>query len=522
MRGTKLSAGRLRWRAAIAGSLLFVGAFALFATFHSLAPPEQSDMAHAEVGVADTPAPVGAPDQAERSRPEEQAPVPTRTVSEVALRCPELLDYPADKLSYGYPSADRASDDCWQALDAHFLVAPTAEALFPLEQPLTWNDVFNGVAARFQRVATAINDPGCQVAGDELRPELAEQCAARDMAELSMLGDMCGRVDYDFDALAHHGELDSEVYLSTLDELGRDEAIANLDEGRRYTGNTAYLNMPAHVSDVLNAPLVDQAEYWRQRERVDDVYFRTAWAHSRCDRERETLRAMLPRAEEWADLMARAAGFADEFALTHRQLNRARTLRLRATNLPLAWVHLAALSAMDVEDDWRRANVRALDELEDRPPHFQNRLRAMEMAGVQCPLPCTPDRLRRTEKQFEDEIEAFQARIFQACDLRQDCAASDALIALHEPLSQAMDSEEMDRGRAKRRTRYGKLAEAIRVQYTFAVEALAAERGVPVRADSLRRVLAHPEAPRYLDAAEVETFRNDAERLVANVLARTR
>lgn len=326
----------------------------------------------------------------------------------------------------------------------------------------------------------------------------------------------------EFDALARYDALDDEVYLSTLNAQGRENAIANLDEGHRYTGNVVDLNMPRHQRDALNAPLVDQTEYWRQRERIDKVYFRTAWAHSRCERERATLDAMLSHEEKWGDLMVRAAAFGDEFALTHRPLSRERTLRLREINLPLAWVHLAALAANDTEAELYRADSRALDELEDRPPHFGNRLRALEMMGIECAPPCTPARLRRTEKRFEAEIRAFKTKLYDACDLHDDCAALDALIALEEPLSRAMDGEEMNRGSAERRVRYGKLGEAIRMQYTFAVEALAAARGLPVRADALRRVLANPDAPRYLDATEVGLARDDAERLMGLVLAENR
>ena len=490
--------------------------------FYFLAAPAPSVPRQAKVGLAETPAPVAVPKEPAPVRPEEDAPAPKPTGADLALRCAELLAYPANKDSYGYPRADRASTDCQHALDAYFLATPTAESLFPLAQPLVWSDVFDDVAARFQSVATAIEDPRCQVAVHELRPELAERCAARDMAELAVLADMCTTVTHDFDALEVYGWLDGETYLSTLSERGRDEAIADLNAGRRYTGNIKYLRMPRHVRDALNAPLADQAEYWRQRERVDEVYLRTAWAHSRCERERETLGAMLPHAEEWGDLLARAAGFGDEFALNNYPLRRERALQLRETNLPLAWVHMAARGAEKVEADWDRAEARALDELEDRPPYFQNRLRALEIAGVKCPSPCTPERLRQTEKRFEDEIRAFKSKIYEACDVYKDCATLETLIALEEPLSRAMDSEEMDRDAAARTVRYGKHAEAIRVQYTFAVEALAAARGVPVRSDSLRRVLANPDAPWHLDATEVETLRDDAERLVARVLADNR
>lgn len=439
-------------------------------------------------------------------------------MADFALRCP-LLDRADDESFVRYPHLNDVSEDCRQALDARFWGAPVAKALFPLERPLTWSDVFNDVPARFETVAAAVEDPECQVHAHDLRPDLAERCAARDMTELAVLGDMCGDLVGEFDDLTHFADLDSEVYLSALSASSRRQAIGNLDSGQRYTGNIVYGRMPSQAHEALNARLVDQAEYWRTRERIDDDYFRTAWARTRCEAERDTLSTMLARKEKWGDLMLRAAGLGDEFALTHRQLSRGRALKLIDSNLALAWVHLAKLDSAAVDAEQRRVDRLAREQLMANPPHIENRLRTLEMAGIKCPPPCTPERLLETEKRFKGEMLAFLARASDACWLEDDCDTKNALIELGEPLAQALDSDEARHGRTQRRRVYGKRAESIRMHYTFAVEALSAAHGVPVRTESLRRALADPKAPWHLDGTEIEHLRDEAERLVARVLA---
>ena len=163
--------------------------------------------------------------------------------------------------------------------------------------------------------------------------------------------------------------------------------------------------------------------------------------------------------------------------------------------------------------------------MEDRPPYFENRLAQLEMAGVaglECPSPCTPLRLRETERRFRSEIQAFRVATYDACDLRNDCRLCDALVALQEPLSQAMESEEVVREDAARRMAYGKRYEAVRLRFALAVEALAAATDTPVRLDILRRVLTDPETPWYLDQTEIELVRAEAHQLAAEALARGR
>ena len=485
------------------GCLVLVMSFALF---HLLSEPTNTAVStSAPIQLPRGPALAAVPDDPPPPVVEDRPP-PIPTVADLAFRCGELLD-PVDR---GYPNADDASEDCQGALDARFSEAQSAAGLFPFARPMTGSDVFDDVAAGLEAVATAVGDPACEVAPHDLRPDLAERCAARDMAELAVLGDVCGTLLHEFDDLDTHGGIDHERYLTTLSADMRDSAIGGLDAGRRFTGNILYLNQPRRINEALNAPLVDQGEYWRQRERVDEVYFRTAWLRSRCEGQRETLAAMLPRAEELDGLMQRAAGFGDEFALSHSWQGRWRAMELQNSNLLLGWVHLGQAHAAAVEAEWDRENQRAVDELEGRSPYLEARLRMLELIGIECPPPCTPERLRATERRHKREI--------RFAPLSLDNQQFEELEALRKPLAAARASPEMEQARRQRNAFYGRRAEALRMRFALAVEGLAAERGVPLDVAMLRRVLANPDVPRRLDSTEVERLRTVAQEMVAHAL----
>ena len=486
------------------GCLVLVVSFALFRLLFEPARPAVPTPVPIQLPRPPAPAPVQ--DVPPPSVAEDRPP-PIPTVADLALRCGELLD-PVER---GYPSADDASEDCQSALDARFSQAQSAAGLFPFARPMTWSDVFEDVVAGFEVVATAVGDPACEVAAHDLRPDLAERCAARDMAELAVLGDVCGTLLHEFDDLDGRGGIDHERYLTTLSADMRDSAIAGVDAGHRFTGNIVYLNQPRRIDEALDAPLLDQGEYWRQRERVDEVYFRTAWLRSRCEDQRETLAAMLPRAEVLDGLMQRAAGFGDEFALSHSWQGRWRAMELQNSNLLLGWVHLGQAHAAAVEAEWDRENQRAVDELEGRSPYLEARLRMLELIGIECPSPCTPERLRATEKGYKREIRwSFPPTL--------DAEQRDELKGLRKQLTAARASPEMDQARRQRNALYGRRAEALRMRFALAVEALAAERGAPLDVAMLRRVLANPEVPQRLDSTEVEHLRTVAGEMVAHAL----
>ena len=142
----------------------------------------------------------------------EAAPPPVPTVADLLRRCGELR-HPGDD---GYPNANDASEDCQRALQARFAQAHSAAGLFPLSRPMVWSDVFDDAAAGFEAVLAALRDPACEVAAHDLRVDLAQRCAARETAELAVLGDVCGTQLHEFDSLDQRAGIDPERYLTTL------------------------------------------------------------------------------------------------------------------------------------------------------------------------------------------------------------------------------------------------------------------------------------------------------------------
>lgn len=135
----------------------------------------------------------------------------------------------------------------------------------------------------------------------------------------------------------------------------------------------------------------------------------------------------------------------------------------------------------------------------------------LELIDIECPSPCTPERLRATEKRFKREIRFALPSSLNDQQLEE-------LKALRKQLTAARASPEMEQARRQRNALYGRRADALRMRFALAVEALAAERGVPLDVAMLRRVLANPEVPQRLDSTEVEHLRTVAGEMVARAL----
>ena len=177
--------------------------------------------------------------------------------------------------------------------------------------------------------------------------------------------------------------------------------------------------------------------------------------------------------------------------------------------------HLAHSHAAAVQAEWRDETRRAVDGWEEGR-YFDARLRVLELAGIDCPSPCAAEQLTATEKRFERELTMFRTEAEDACQRGGNCEHSDALREVRWQLAWA---EHVERADGRRNTRYGRRVEALRIRFALAVEALAAERGVPLDVAMLRRVLANPEVPLYLDSAEVEHLRTVAQGMAASAIA---
>ena len=440
--------------------------------------------------------------------------------ADLALRCSQLFhSRREERVESHWPRKRRALDDCQAALEAWFADTPAVVSIIALAAPLTWREVFSDVSQRLDRVLRRMLDPGCAVADGEIRADLAERCAARDMAVLAVFKDACGLARERFEPLIdfdHRFGLQEYQWFATWDEYLK--ALGALDAGRRFTGGIVNLERPERVEAALDERLVNSDEHMWQRRRLDEVYLRTDWLRSKCKVERLTLGRMAERPWTFSGLMGRAAALGDELALVDRPLDRGRALTLEKSDPMLAWLHLAVLDSEAAYAERDEAWERARRELADRSPHFENRRRLLELAGVACGEPCTREKLRAREIESRERRLAFRRQASEDCDEHDDCDLENTITALRKTLRDAEMAPERREAYWRIGLRYQKQRESARMKYALAVEALAEATGRVVDVQALRQQIADPSMPWFLDDSEVELARAEAQRLVAKAL----
>ena len=441
--------------------------------------------------------------------------------ADLALRCSKFFhSRREERMESRWPRKRRALDDCQTALEAWFEDKPAVVPIIALAAPLTWRAVFADVSQRLDRVQRGMLDPGCAVVEGEIRSDLAERCAARDMAVLAVFKNACGLAREEFEPLVdfdHRFGLQEYQWFATWDEYLK--ALGALDDGRRFTGGIVNLERPERVETALDGRLVKSDKYARQRRRLDEVYLRTDWLRSKCKVERLTLGRMAERPWTFSGLMGRAAALGDELALVDRPVGRRRALTLEKSDPMLAWLHLAVLDSEAAYAERDEAWERAGRELADRSPYFENRRRLLELAGVECGEPCTREKLRAREIESGEQRLAFSRRATEDCVERDDCDLKKTIMALRTPLSVAKMAPARREAYWRIGMRYRKQAESVRMKYALAVEALGEATGRALDVQALRQQISDPSLPWFLDDAEVELARVDAQRLVAEALS---
>ena len=389
---------------------------------------------------------------------------------------------------------DRAvTDECVAALEARFLPLPVSRAILPVSPPLTWGDVFGDVGRKIELVEAALADAACDVPDGEIRPDLAARCVARAMAELHVLRESCrlsrsirsprlSRPGFDLESLrrVRWERVYRNWYLINIDGAARDRLLARWTE---------------------EAP--DQQTYAAGRERLDDLYFRTAWKRARCAGARDELD--WTRGDRWYGLLGRAARLGDSFALAHHLGGPGHAVKLAETDPPLAQLQLASLELRAVwqrwtEEDselgWRNAEER-----------LDDNIRLLTLAGMDCGDPCTVESVSKALHRYPSVRSRCQAA---------NCENLEKMLELERALGRPV--EEFLDSMPARSLPHRKRAEAVAIKHVLAVEALARAAGVEVDEGLLRRV-ADPDDPELLSVDEVEQARSEAARLVADFQA---
>ena len=221
-----------------------------------------------------------------------------------------------------------ATPPCKDALDRRFLDASTSSTILTLSKPLTWRRVFEGTSSKISRVLETLKNESCDVAIGDIREELASACAASASVDLAVLASVCTTM---------HSEplIDSSTNFPT--GVPRENPYGH--HLSRLLPGTLHANL-----ERLAANSRDQRSYWRDRERIEELYFRTAWTRYECESRVAVARAIRehPRLV-W--LLQRAARLGDEFALALYDPTPKDIDALLDVNPIQAYIHLARQAA---------------------------------------------------------------------------------------------------------------------------------------------------------------------------------
>ena len=321
------------------------------------------------------------------------------SLPELARRCVGLLSQGPDAENvHLWPNADDASPDCVEALDARFSRASVMRTIVPLARPVTWGNVFDDVPGKLEAVVAAIEDESCRLGDGEFRPDLAERCAADEMVELAIFGEVCRKVHH------RHGE--------TIVTDGRRSPLLPPDDNPRYHYlSTVDARDRDDLLEALAAEAQDQETYWAARNRTDDLYFRTAWTRAKCRPDLWVLRAVrADRTErkpeglrddlEKTPLWNRAARLGHELAIANA---RYMSPEVVAHNPMQAYVRLArnTIESQRRSSPW--GSHHAVAPGSSSQPISDDEFRDfLTDAGIPCRRPCTAKRLK--EKKDDHSI----------------------------------------------------------------------------------------------------------------------
>jgi len=221
----------------------------------------------------------------------------------LAYECAGLLD----SLNEGapgedWPDASEAAPGCKDALDRRFLGAPTSEPILLLSDSPTWDRVFEGASEKIALVLDTFDNELCEVPLGEIRPELASACGATAAVDLALLALVCTTMH-------------SEPLVNS--STGLPVGVPRESPYDHFLSRVLPGDLDVLV-DRLGADSGDQESYWENRQRVEELYLRTAWAKDKCTPRAKVARAILedPRLTP-AALIQRAARLGNDFALAH-------------------------------------------------------------------------------------------------------------------------------------------------------------------------------------------------------------
>ena len=477
-----------RRRIVLAGAVVIAAAVAVFVAMSGDEPVAVAP--NAPLSDAPSPAQTPSPPAAQPPSSAVAAPVAEGAApaqAELALACPEIA---------GGDVPERLTEECFAALEAHFTVRPASSTILPVRPELTWGAVFGGIADDIEAVEAALEDEACAVPEGEIRPELASRCAARAMAELHLLRDVCAegrpwRTDVRF-SLSRPGFDLPSLNLAGWSRVERMSYRTNIDGALRERELARWAGEAPH-----------QAAYLDGKDRLDELHFRTAWKQARCFGSRGLLTWM--RGKRWEGLLGRAARLGDAFALAHHVGSARHGSELARRDPALSLLHSASVELQGVRSAWWQEDSQ--DQWRVFEERFEDYKRLLHLADIDCGDPCT--------------VASMVAVLGKYAVRHVDCAERKCRnLAKMTELHHALERRHAERHATApaRSLPQRKRAEAAAIKYALAVESLARANGTRVNKRLLRR-MADPENPELLNDEEVERARYAATLLVEKLSA---
>ncbi len=145
-----------------------------------------------------------------------------------------------------------STPECFATLEVRYLDEPAdrwrPEPILAVSKPLTWREVFSSPKDTRVASAIALSDRECHIPNGRIRNDLRSSCAADEIATLAVLHQTC---------------------IAAL----RDDATRDItDLEREWDFEIARLDREA----------LDQADYYRRREGLEDQWYWLSWRLSKC------------------------------------------------------------------------------------------------------------------------------------------------------------------------------------------------------------------------------------------------
>ena len=223
---------------------------------------------------------------------------------------------------------------CLRALDERYLDRPATYYEAPpilAVRDFTWREIFRDPVADRGAAASALRRSECLVPEGDIRPDRHDACEAPALARLSILHKACGQT------------------------IGEEELLG------RYARDAHLRELYDLDLELISPETTDLIEYYRQRDEVDDLWFRVTWQAGKCRSLAAAALVWLPELpmpqgrhsgdyDQSRPLRAAAARLGNEWALSFHSGSEPHFDALKRTRPDLAYATQARMAGENSEE----------------------------------------------------------------------------------------------------------------------------------------------------------------------------